>query len=40
MRVVMRMSLHLKRLVKLAEQPMQAVMHMNLPLKKPVKRVL
>ena len=38
-RVVMHMSLPLKKLVKLAEQPMQVVTLMNLPLKKRVKRV-
>lgn len=37
--VVMHMSLPLKKLVKLAEQPMQVVTLMNLPLKKRVKRV-
>jgi hypothetical protein len=38
-RVVMHMSLRLKKHVKLAEQPMQVVMLMNLRLKKHVKRV-
>jgi hypothetical protein len=38
-RVVMHMSLPLKKLVKLAEQPMQVVTLMNLRLKKRVKRV-
>ena len=36
----MHMSLLLKKLVKLAEQPMQVVTLMNLRLKKHVKRVL
>jgi len=35
----MRMNLLLKKLVKLVELRMQAVMHMNLPLRKLVKRV-
>ena len=37
---VMHMSLPLKKLVKLAEQPMQVVTLMNLPLKKRVKRCI